>query len=187
MRYSLLGLMDGRSILAGGLVGRKLLSILVERTAPQSAPCPAFLDFNGIEVATSSFLREAVIGFRDYTRQSLPSVCPVVCNLGGGVLEELEFFVRSRGDALWVCDLDAEDRVTNARILGELESAQKFAFDALREAGCASAPDLAERFIDQGIGTTAWNNRLSALAGKGLLAEGRRGKAKTFSLLLEMT
>lgn len=186
MRYSLLELMDGRSILTGGLAGRKLLSVLVERTAPQSVSCPAFLDFSGIEVATSSFLREAVIGFRDYTRQSLPSVHPAVCNLNGGVLEELEFFVRSRGDALWVCDLDGEEQVTNARILGELEAAQQIAFDALREAGCASAPELAERFIDQGIGATAWNNRLSALASKGLLAEGRRGKAKTFSLLLEM-
>ena len=42
------------------------------------------------------------------------------------------------------------------------------------------------RFADQRIGATAWNNRLSALATKGLLVERKQGKSKSFSPLLEI-
>jgi hypothetical protein len=51
--------------------------------------------------------------------------------------------------------------------------------------GAASAPELANRFTDNNIGPTAWNNRLSGLAAKGLLVERRQGKSKSFSPLLE--
>jgi len=146
---------------------------------------PAFLDFDRVEVATASFLRETVIGFRDYVRQSLPNIYPVVANLLPVVAEELEFFVRARGDALWTCDLDAHDRVLGARLIGDLDPAQRSTFDAVIEFGAITAPELAARFVSQGIGPTAWNNRLSALATKGLLVERKQGKSKSFSPLLE--
>jgi hypothetical protein len=44
-------------------------------------PTLALLDFSGVAVATASFLRESVIGFRDYARQALPNIYPVVANL----------------------------------------------------------------------------------------------------------
>ncbi|NJO33858.1 MAG: hypothetical protein HC869_12650 [Rhodospirillales bacterium] len=52
--------------------------------------------------------------------------------------------------------------------------------------GAITAPELAARFSHQGIGPTAWNNRLSALATKGLLVERKQGKSKSFSPLLEI-
>ncbi|MGK9233399.1 STAS-like domain-containing protein [Inquilinus limosus] len=173
-------------MLSGGIPGRKLLAALIAVTPPADEPSPVFLDFAGIEVATSSFLREAVIGFRDYTRQSLSNVYPVAANLTLAVLEELEFFLRARNDVFWVCDLDAADNVTAAHLLGDLEPAQRTTFDAVLELGAVTAPELAARFPDQRIGPTAWNNRLSGLAAKGLLVERRIGKAKSFSPLLEI-
>jgi hypothetical protein len=38
-----------------------------------------------------------------------------------------------------------------------------------------------------GVGPTAWNNRLSNLASRGLLIERRGGKTKTFAPVLEIT
>ena len=137
-------------------------------------------------MATASFLRESVIGFRDYARRSLPSLYPVVANLSVAVAEELEFFVRARGDALLACDLDTNGAVIAPRLIGELDPAQRATFDAVREGGAVSAPGLAQRYADARIGSTAWNNRLSALASKGLLVERRLGRAKSFSSVLEV-
>jgi hypothetical protein len=186
MRHRLIDLTGGKTVLSGAIPGRKLLSTLIAATRSPQVPTPAFLDFEDIEVATASFLREAVIGFRDYARQSLPNVYPVVANLLPAVAEELDFFVRARGDVLWNCDLDHGDRILGARLVGELDPAQRSTFEAVAELGATTAPELAARFTGQGIGPTAWNNRLSALATKGLLVERKQGKTKSFSPLLEI-
>ncbi len=187
MRHDLLLLMDGRKVFSGGLAGRKLLTALIGATPTADAPTTVFLDFTGVEVATSSFLRESIIGFRDYARLSLINIYPVVANPAPAVLEELEFFLRSRSDVFWLCGLDADERVSAARLLGDLDPAQRTTFDAVRELGAVTAPELASRFPNQNIGPTAWNNRLSGLATKGLLVERKIGKTKSFSSLLEIT
>ncbi|WP_081630891.1 hypothetical protein [Aureimonas ureilytica] len=186
MRHLVIDLSGGRAVLSGSIAGRKLLSALIASTRSVETPTPAFLDFDEVEVATASFLREAVIGFRDYARQSLPNVYPVVANLLPAVAEELDFFVRARGDALWSCELDGNDCVVSARLIGELDPAQRSTFEAVVKLGAVTAPELTVRFASQGIGPTAWNNRLSALATKGLLVERKQGKAKSFSPLLEI-
>ena len=186
MQHSLLSLMDGRPVFSGALAGRRLLSALIAATPSTDAPTPLFLDFSGVEVATASFLRESVIAFRDYARQSLPNIYPAVANLNAAVAEELDFFVRSRGDVVWSCELDLQGTVIAARLIGQLDPAQRVTFNAVLESGAISAPELATRFADAGIGPTAWNNRLSALANKGLLVERRQGKSKLFSSLLEI-
>ena len=186
LRHCLLDLMDGNNTLSGAVAGRRLLSALIADTPSAAAPTPSFLDFSGVEVATASFLRESVIAFRDYARQSLPSIYPAVANLNPVVAEELDFYVRSRGDALWGCDLDSQGKVIAARLIGDLDPTQRATFNAVLESGTISAPELALRFADARIGPTAWNNRLSVLASKGLLVEQRLGKSKSFSSLLEI-
>lgn len=187
MQHRLVDLVAGRTVLSGGIPGRKLLTALIAATPSAKVPTPVFLDFDSIEVATASFLREAVIGFRDYARLSLENIYPVVANLAPAVLEELEFFVRARGDTLWTCNLDANGSAHSAHLLGDLDPAQRATFNAVAELGAATAPELAARFPALHIGSTAWNNRLSGLAAKGLLFERRLGKTKSFSLLLEIT
>ena len=186
MRYELLEMMDGRGVFSGGIAGRKLLTALIAATPSGDAPTVAFLDFKGVQVATSSFLREAVVGFRDYSRLSLTNIYPVAANLEAAVLEELEFFLRARNDVFWICDLGANERVTGARLLGVLDPAQRTTFDHVRQLGAVTAPELAASFPGQNIGPTAWNNRLSGLAAKGLLVERKVGKSKSFSPLLEI-
>ena len=187
LRHSVIELTGGQTVLSGAIPGRTLLSTLIAATPSVTVPTPAFLDFTDIQVATASFLREAVIGFRDFARQSLGNIYPVVANLAPSIAEELEFFVRSRGDVLWSCELGTGENVINARLIGELDPAQRSTFEAAIELGAITAPELAARFADQQIGPTAWNNRLSALASKGLLVERKQGKTKSFSPLLEMT
>jgi STAS-like domain of unknown function (DUF4325) len=184
LRLSIYELAEQRNILAGSAPGRKLLAALIAATPSADVPEAVFLDFSGVEVVTSSFLRESVIGFRDFARNSLQNIYPVVANAASAVVEELEFFARHRGDVLWCCVLNQEGAVSNARIIGELDPAQRATFDTVVHLGVATAPELAAQSGGDGIGPTAWNNRLSALAAKGLLVERRGGKTKSFSPLL---
>jgi hypothetical protein len=186
MRLPILSLAGDRQVLTGSAAGRRLLSALIDAAWRSSTPEIAFLDFTSIDVATSSFLRESVFGFRDYTRAALPNLYPVVANAEPSILEELEFFVRHRSDALWCCRLDAAGVTSEARVLGDLDPIQRQTFEAVLQRGSTSAPELAAAAQTDGVGPTAWNNRLSALAIKGLLIEHRTGKTKIFSPVLEI-
>jgi hypothetical protein len=109
----------------------------------------------------------------------------VIANATDAVSEELSFFLRHRTDALWACDL-VDGRPVDARLLGELDEVQRITFERVLELRSASAPALAaERKGEIGVGATAWNNRLSNLAARGLLIERRGGKTKTFTPVLE--
>lgn len=176
----------GDTILTGALAGRRLFGQLIANAPEPSEPEPVFLDFAGIKVATASFLRESVIAFRDYARSTLPNLYPVVANADEAVDEELTFFLRHRSDALWACDLGKGGVPQRARLLGELDDVQRETFDQVLKLGAASAPSLAAAGgRESGIGPTAWNNRLSNLATRGLLIERRGGKVKTFAPVLE--
>lgn len=186
LTHCLLDLVDGRSVLSGATAGRQLLSALIAATPSADAPTPVFLDFKGVQVATASFLRESIFAFRDYARHSLRNIYPVVANLNTSVAEELGFYVRARGDVLWSCNIDSHGKAIATRLIGDLDPAQRATFNAVLESGAISAPELAARFADTRIGPTAWNNRLSALASKGLLVEQRQGRSKSFTSLLEI-
>ena len=177
-------LAGGQQVLSGVQAGRQLLSKLVAAARPPAAPEPAYIDFEGVSVATASFLREGVIAFRDHARATLPGLYPVIANASPAVVEELEFFLRHRKDALWACRLTPEGVMCDPQILGELDEAHRSTFELVARLGTASAPSLAAQSKED-IAPTAWNNRLSNLAARGLLIERRSGKTKTFSPVLE--
>lgn len=185
MLLSINELADRQAILSGAQEGRRLFAKLVANAPAPNEPEPAFLDFSGIHVATASFLRESVVAFRDYARSTLPNLYPVIANANDAVAEELTFFLRHHADALWACDLDG-GRPVNAHLLGALDEVQRATFERVLELRSTSAPALAAESKGQiGVGATAWNNRLSNLAARGLLIERRGGKTKTFTPVLE--
>jgi hypothetical protein len=184
MRLSILDLAGGQQVLSGVQAGRQLLGKLVAAARPPAEPEPAYLDFAGVSVATSSFLREGVIAFRDHARATLPGLYPVIANASPAVVEELDFFLRHRKDALWICRLTPAGEPRDPKILGELDEAHRLTFELVTRLGTASAPSLAAQ-SQESLAPTAWNNRLSNLAARGLLIERRSGKTKTFAPVLE--
>lgn len=179
-------LVGHKAILTGSLAGRKVLSHLIAAMQPAAETEIVFLDFAGIDVATSSFLRECVVGFRDFARNGSSNLYPVVANVSPTVAEELEFFARQRGDVFWSCKRDASGHLSDISLVGELEPVLRVTFDHIKRLGAATAPQLAAIGDDEKIGPTAWNNRLSSLAAKGLVVERRVGKTKSFAPLLEV-
>jgi STAS-like domain of unknown function (DUF4325) len=179
-------LLDTRDqMLAGGITGRKALARLVERTNTNpDQPEEIYLDFGGVDLATASFLREAVFGFRDAIRRDRPNYYPVVANVNELVEDELKVLLGSRGDALLVCALDGNGKPSYPRLLGDLEAKQKATFDLVQRGETDAAQLMKEHGEAEGVKQTAFNNRLASLAVLGLIKEVTEGRTKRYGPLL---
>lgn len=176
---------DFGEVLAGAVDGKKVFSALVAATTTSGQPQVCFLDFCDVTVATTSFLRESIIAYRNHARTHWNTVYPVVANLGNSVLEELEYFLRDQGDALVICKLGAGEQTSDVQVLGRLDGKQEITLRAVIQEGDVDASTLAERYNEEGVLTTAWNNRLAALAAKGLVIESSSGRGKRYRPVLE--
>jgi hypothetical protein len=172
-------------VLAGAINGRKVLARLLDRTAQEPVtPETVFLDFDGVQVATASFLRESVLAFRDAVRRRRSNLYPAIANANELVAEELRVLVGSHGNALMLCSLDESGPPRDRRLVGELDPKQRLTFDLVSEHG---ETDAAELMREHGGGEktpTVWNNRLTALTNLGLLVELSRGRSKRYRPLL---
>ena len=187
MRRSLLEFAADQ-VLATPQLGKRVFGALVSEPIimRSTAPVLYYLDFAGVEVATASFLREAIVTFRNHVREHVPQLYPVAANLTHDVQEELHDLLRERMDALAVCELDIGEQPRAARILGQLDGKQLLTLNAALKAQEIDATALLEQFArEENVGITAWNNRLAALCAKGLLIEQNLGRAKRYRPVLE--
>lgn len=187
IRYPIHSIAASRATLAGTAMGRQLLAQLIAETKPFTSPTVAYLDFGGIDIATGSFLREAVLGFRDFGRNAIGTLYPVLANANATIEEELSIYLKDRNDAIWACSLKEDGTAFNAHILGDLDLVQLSTLQLISQHKAISAPELAKMRPSEGIGTTAWNNRLATLAAKGILMEVKQGKTKLFTPVMEAT
>lgn len=184
MRVSILKLV-GEETLGGSVPGEILLGKLKKETATAKPDTPILLDFDGIAVATYSYLRASVMEFREHIRKNNPECPVIIASLSEAVAEELSELLKNTRDALIVCDLE-NSTVRNAHVLGILDDKQQIALRAVLEFGSTDAPTLARRFEGESDRRfTKWNNRLSALAQKGILAEKVHGRSKRYSAAVE--
>lgn len=178
----------GRSnILAQAVSGRNVMRKLLAATdAEPPAPEPVFLDFEGVDVATSSFLRESVIAYRDATRARRSNLYAVVSNANETVEEELDDTLRTRGEAMLACKLPRHGPPNDVRLLGDLDPKHRQTFDLVVKLGEADAGTLLrDHGREEAVTRTAWNNRLAALASLGLVVEVSQGRAKRYMPILQ--
>lgn len=174
---------DDGGTLEVALTGRKIFAKLIESTGTEPGEAETvFLDFGGVNVATASFLRESVLAFRDDVRHRRSNFYPVIANASDLVTEELKVLVRSRGDAVMLCSLDADGKPHQARLIGELHPKQRMTFDLVQQRGETSAAELMRESgeAEKTTGVQAWNNRLSALASLGIVVELSQGRMKKY-------
>jgi len=171
--------------LGGAEHGAHLFAKAIPLLAASRETGPVFLDFDGIALATASYLRESVLALRDYCRRNRPEVQVVVANACPVVLEELEFLLTRLRDAMTVCRLDQRGRASEPKVIGVLDEKQAVTLHAVLELGGADASTLTRKFKSEKITTTGWNNRLAGLADKGILIESRRGKSKLYKPIVE--
>lgn len=176
----------GGSILAGSLSGRQALGSLLERVREEPAePERVLLNFDGVKVATASFLRESVLEFRDVVRRRRSNFYPIVANANESVIEEMSILLAQSKDALMSCSTDDTGAPIRPRLIGDLEPKQRITYDLVRKLGETDAGALLHfRSGGEDVGQTAWNNRLSALTRLGLTIELRNGRIKRYRPLL---
>lgn len=170
-----------KDVLAGVAQGRSGLSKLLELAAEPNEPDVLYLDFRSVEVATASYLRECVVNFKKVLRAQGSNLYPVIANANPECLEELEVILVALSDAMIACDCNAKGQVSRTQIIGELEEKQKLTFDLVVERNETDANELmVSASKDESIKRTGWNNRLAALASKGLVLEVPKGKSKRY-------
>lgn len=188
MKILMNGLTEGNcGVLAGALNGRKAFLKLVELTSHEPGqPEPLYLDFEEVDVATASYLRESVLAFRDNIRRRRSNWYPIVANAKDGVTEELKVLIDNHGNALMLCELDDEEKPLQARLLGDLDPKQRVTFDLVRKHGETDAAALMKQHGEKENlrAPTAWNNRLAVLANLGLIIEISQGRSKRYRPLL---
>jgi hypothetical protein len=177
-------LLDGDGhVLAGAIRGRKALARLLERTGREPAqPETVFLDFEGVDVATASFLREAVLAFRDAIRRRRSNLYPVVANANDLVADELRILLAPHGNVLMLCSLTENGVPHEPRLAGELDPKQRRTLEMVRRRGETDAAELMREYgaSEKTTAQTAWNNRLTSLTSLGLLVELSEGRAKRY-------
>lgn len=186
VRYSVSDLAQGLGVLGGATAGRRDLEIMLGALAAEpETPRLVLFDFSGVEVATASWIREAMLGLRDRLRGRRSNWYPAVCNLSEDLKEEFLILLRQRGDALLAMAPVDDSRVSMPSYLGVLDEKQRMTFRLVNERRETDAGELMRDF-GESEGTrhqTAWNNRLSGLSEKGLVAELSRGRAKRYRTL----
>lgn len=182
-----LDLTRGTGVLGGATAGRQHLeTFLAVAAAEPATPTVLLLDFAGVEIATASWIREAVLGLRDRLRERRSNWYPVVCNLGDDVKEEFLILLKQRADVVLVCRAERGGVAGDTAPLGVLDEKQRMTLRLVNERGETDAGELM-RAYGESEGTrhqTAWNNRLAGLAAHGLVAELSRGRAKRYRTLL---
>ena len=176
---------DQDPILAGRLDGKRVFARVIEDVPPIKQPSILMLDFASVELATSSFLGETVLPLRDHLRARRPPIYLVVANLNEKVQEELDELLHRIGDALLSCQFAPGADPRNVQLLGILKPELLETWELVRLMGETTAVELFSSAKSDRIGPTAWNNRLTALASKGLVVEFPQGRLKKYRSTLE--
>lgn len=166
------------TLLAGAPAGRIAFGALLTKTSQEPlSPEPLYLDFAGVETATSSYLRESVLKFRDTVRRQRSNFYPVVANANEQVIEELTLLIQASSDVVMTGSLHEHGSPSGPVLLGSLDHKQKLTFELVNKLGETDAAELMrDHNAGDNVQQTAWNNRLSALAEIGLVFELSQGK-----------
>src|SRR5580704_5888705 len=171
-------------VLAGSSAGRNMANSLWE-IAKSCDPGIFVIDGAGVDVATSSFLREAIVAFRNLVRREKPDLYPVLSNLAPNVEEELIGLLNQMGEAFWIFDI-SQGVVKKHQLIGRIDPKLKETLELIqRGQGYDAATLWKSTNSTESVGVTAWNNRLANLSKQGLVFESRVGKQKYFHPLHE--
>lgn len=134
MRYPTLSLFEiaRTSILSGAQDGKAtFVALLKKANCEPDEPSPLLLDFKGIDVATASFLREAIFALKSHLRTSNSKFYPAVANVNESVREELSVIAEARSDALLAVEITKSGCVAKQMVIGSLDPKQASTFKGI--------------------------------------------------------
>lgn len=161
----------GRSkFLTGATVGeqhRARIAAALLKKMKQSDQVIVILDFAGVDFATASYFKSAILGLArevvHCSTRSEVSVFPVVHNLSEDLREELAIVCRSERFPCLEVTRRSQRGLVAGRLYGEIDISLKRTLQLLRSLAPGTAALLAEQSPDEKVNVTAWNNRLAEL------------------------
>jgi hypothetical protein len=107
---------------------------------------------------------------------------PILHNLKGRWDEELQLLAEwNQQNYLWTKD----ERPGRAVIIGVLDPGQKKTIEAVLHFKEITGAELDRKYPEEGVGATAWNNRLKDLHTRRLLTRAKRGREQVYSPITE--
>ncbi len=164
-----------------GLTGRQIYPRLVDELGPVPMAQPFLVDFKDT-TATGSFFSQAIFPLRDYARRLNQYL--VLCNLNTETRLELAWLLEVISDAFLMCESDENGDISNVTWIGGLDEKQWSILSAVSSLGGVDATTLSQKFKEDHIGITGWNNRLASLSAKGLLIESKSGRNKIYKSVI---
>jgi hypothetical protein len=165
---------------AGESIGKNILAEFVARV-PKLEQDFVVVDLNGIAMITASAFRACLRGLREYIGGTFQKAT-VFANAAPETLEEAEFVASKYGDVYLFAELRLS-KLLNVRLVGDLDPTLLDTLDLLALNGECDAKTLFD--LRQKPGVTAWHNRLTDLAGKGLVTVRTEGRSRRFRSLLQ--
>lgn len=168
--------------LAGAEAGRHVREAILRRASAAAEPMVLLIDFHECEVATASWLREALVTVLAESRSRELHLYIAITQASQDILDELAIVLEHTGEVITEVVFRGE-ALHLARIRGDLEIAQWDTFKTLCEDGCSSGSELYRK-----LGTLtapAWNNRLASLHDKRLVASIKSGRNRIYQTLFE--
>ncbi len=180
--YILVSELAGSRNLAGASAGKAWFQ--EARSRLESGP-PGWhaIDFKGVEIATVSWLREAVVALKRFAAVLRPDIYLVAVNLSALVSEELAVALDATNNVMIASDRFAESVVCESTVLGRLDPALRETLDVIQELPESNAPVLAKLLPH--VGLSAANNRLASLEEKGILMSEKRGRKRIYRPVME--
>jgi len=169
--------------LAGAIAGSAwFLKAREEIDAVDSGFC--VVDFDGIRLATVSWLREGLIALQKYTVAMRPQIVLAVTHLEPVVREELEVALQATSNVMLSVEDAVNDDIRAVSVLGRLDPALDETLQVVRDKAEFDASFVSENL--KSVGLSAANNRLAALEARGLLKSERRGRSRFYRPLVEL-
>jgi DNA-binding transcriptional ArsR family regulator len=141
------------------------------------------IDFQGVRLATVSWLREAVLALRKYASVMRPDILLVVANLAPLVREEFEVALEATGNLFIDLGRSTGSGFDGAVLMGTLDPALRETLTAV-DGKAEFDASLVCRLLGS-LAPSAANNRLAALELKGILTSSRRGRTRVYRPLVE--
>jgi len=173
----------GKTDIIGVAAGQAARPLLLEAAkALPRAPWVA-VDFGDIDMVSASAARECVLPLCVYLNEL--GALPILTNLNLETLEEISFAAQALKQPVVIAEGLSDSEPTALRILGDMDSKLRETMRVVARLQETDAKTAHEASQDTSTGVTAWNNRLSTLAGLRFLRERKSGKTKYYSLTLK--
>lgn len=170
-----------QEFLAGAQAGRRFGQRLLQLGRCYEHPCVLVVDFSAATIATGSWLREAILRVNWSAPIEAPNLYLALTGCSVELQEELELLLDHTGDVLTLVELQDKTPV-HACLIGRLTDTLKDAFNTVRHSHRISATELAKN--DSELTAPAWNNRLTSLHERRIVATERPNRARYYEPIL---